>query len=299
MLEKLSALALRRLDGDQIARLRQRYLVLRSKMKPVLERLHGTFDANDLHAHLITRVGVDFEILMVHSSTNKLAPMYRQGPLELLAMLKDFCGPSRTLVMPAFYFGDPRLSGVSETFAKCPRFDVRRVPSQMGLLTELFRRSQGVLVSRHPVYRVAALGPLAEELVRGHEFATTPAGRGTPFDVMARYNAQIVGIGKPFEVLTQVHHAEDVLGDRFPVPWQAGMTIPMTLVDGAEEIPYTFGGRGFLWRRNMWKLRDIMRKEDLLQWKFHNVPLFATRAGRVSESLIAAAKAGVTLYEKP
>jgi hypothetical protein len=49
----------------------------------------------------------------------------------------------------------------------------------------------------------------------------------------------------------------------------------------------------------MWKLKQIMRKEDLLQWKFHNVPLFATRAGTVSESLIAAAQAGVTLYEKP
>jgi len=299
MLEKLSTLALRRLDGDQFARLRQRYLVLRSKMKPLLERVHGTFDAEDLRAHLLARVGVDFEILMVHSSTNKLAPMYKQGPLELLAMLKDFCGPARTLVMPAFYFGDPRLSGVSETFAKCPRFDVRRVPSQMGLLTEVFRRSKGVLVSRHPVYRVAALGPLAEELVRGHEFATTPAGQGTPFDVMARYNAQVVGIGKRFEVLTQVHHAEDLLGDRFPVPSQAGVTIPMTLVDGAEEIPFIFRGREFLWRRNMRKLERIMQKEDLLQWNFHQVPLFATRAGRVSESLIAAAQAGVTLYEKP
>jgi hypothetical protein len=58
MLEKLSALALRRLDGDQFARLRQRYLVLRSKMQPVLERLHGTFDADDLRAHLLTRLGV-------------------------------------------------------------------------------------------------------------------------------------------------------------------------------------------------------------------------------------------------
>jgi aminoglycoside 3-N-acetyltransferase len=299
MLEQLSALALSRLDGDQFARLRQRYLALRRKMHPVLARLHGTFSVDDLRAHLLSRLGTDFDVLMVHSSTNKLAPMYTQGPLELLSMLKEFCGPKRTLVMPAFYFGDPRLSGVVETFTKDPRFDVRRVPSQMGLLTELLRRSKGVFVSRHPVYRVTALGPLAEELVRGHEFATTPAGRGTPFDVMARYNAQIVGIGKSFEVLTQVHHAEDVLGDRFPVPWQAGVTIPMTLVDGAEEIPFTFGGGGYLWRRNMSRLKQILHKEDLLQWKFHNVPMFAARAGVVSESLIAAAQAGITLYEKP
>jgi hypothetical protein len=41
-----------------------------------------------------------------------------------------------------------------------------------------------------------------------------------------------------------------------------------------------------------------MGREKLREWKFHNVPMFAARAGEVSAALIAAAKRGVTLYEK-
>ena len=49
----------------------------------------------------------------------------------------------------------------------------------------------------------------------------------------------------------------------------------------------------------MWKLRDILGSDQLREWRFHNVPLFATRAHDVTEALQDAAKRGVTLYEKP
>ena len=88
----------------------------------------------------------------------------------------------------------------------------------MGLLTELFRRSKGVLQSRHPVYRVAALGPHAQELIRGHENAPSGMGKGTPFDYMAQHNARIIGIGKTFQVMTQTHHVESLLGSDWPAP---------------------------------------------------------------------------------
>jgi aminoglycoside 3-N-acetyltransferase len=213
-------------------------------------------------------------------------------------MLQAFCAPERTLVMPAFYFGEPGEGGADGTFRRQPRFDLRRTPSQMGLLTEMFRRSRGTLYSRHPVYRVCAAGPLAEALVRGHETAGTPAGAGTPFDFMARHDTLILGIGKPFEVLTQVHHVEDVMGDRFPVPHTPGEPLPMTLVDGEHEIPIRLRGRGFTWRRNMWKLRRIMGKGTLREWRFHHVDLFATRAAAVTDSLLHAAQRGETIYDK-
>ena len=34
-----------------------------------------------------------------------MLPMYVGRPLELLHQLMAFCGPDRTLAMPAFYFG--------------------------------------------------------------------------------------------------------------------------------------------------------------------------------------------------
>ena len=102
--------------------------------------------------------------------------------------------------MPAF--GDPAIGGPLATFAENPRFDVRRTPSRMGLASELFRRTRGVRQSRHPIYRIAALGPLAEQLTQGHETAEWPCGRGSPFDLMAERKTLILGIGKSSEVLT-------------------------------------------------------------------------------------------------
>ena len=168
-----------------------------------------------------------------------------------------------------------------------------------GLATELFRRSKGVVQSRHPVYRMSALGPLAKQLTAGHERAETPSGRGTPFDFMAHHNTRVIGIGKPIQVLTQAHHAEAVMGEDFPVPGRSEEALPMTLIDGNEEIPFDLPGRSFDWRFNIWKLRTIMDRDSLQEWTFHHVPMFATRAADVTSALIDAAKRGVTLYDKP
>lgn len=296
--EFASGFAVRYLGTEQFLTLRARYFSVRKKLYPLMRAVYGSFDAAALQEDLGRRLGSNFEILMVHSSVNNMKPMYTEGPLELIRMLMSFCGPNRTLVMPAFYFGDPAIGGAYATFKRQPRFDLRKTPSQMGLATELFRRWKGVRQSRHPVYRMSALGPLAEPLTRGHEVAGTSVGRGTPFDFMANHDTLIIGIGKPFEVLTQVHHAEEVMGESFPVPSTRGEPLNMTLVDGDEEIPFRLEGRRLLGRLNVWKLRTIMSSDKLRQWKFHNVPLFATRAFDVSDALVAAAKTGVTLYEK-
>jgi aminoglycoside 3-N-acetyltransferase len=298
LFEAASGLAVRYLSREHLTALRSHYYRVRTTLTPLLRVAYGTFDTAALSEHLEQRIGRDFEILMVHSSVNHMKPMYTDSPLDLVRMLVAFCGTDRTLAMPAFYFGDPALGGAHATFTRYPRFDLRRTPSQMGLATEMFRRWKGVVQSRHPVYRVSALGPLAKPLTEGHERAGTACGLGTPFDFMAAHNTRIIGLGKPFEVLTQVHHAEDLLGERFPVPATSGPGLRLTLVDGEEEIPFEVGRRSLQWRRNMWKLRAIMGRDTLQEWKFHHVPMFATRAGDVTAALIDAAGRGVTLYER-
>lgn len=300
LLETLSGLAVRHLSQDRINVLRNAYFSSRAKFYPLLKAVHGTFNAADLRAHLEQRTGRDFEILMVHSSVNHMRPMYTEGPLELVRMLMAFCGPDKTLAMPAFYFGDPAIGSTVATFKQNPRFDLRRTPSQMGLATELFRRMPGVVQSRHPVYRISALGPLAKAMAEGHERCEHPSGAGSPFDFMAKHNTLIIGIGKPFQVLTQVHHAEALMGDEFPVPRATGDGPEVTVVDGKEEVRAKLSARGsLLWRMDIWKLRSIMGKESLREWSFHHVPLFAVRAGEVTAALVDAAKRGITLYEKP
>ena len=298
-LEAVSGLAVRYLDQKHLRSLRSAYFTARTKLHPVMRVIHGTFDASNLRRHLEQRVGSDFDILMVHSSVNHMQPMFTDSPLELVKMLMAFCGPDKTLVMPTFYFGDPEIGGAYATFVRRPRFDLKRVPSQMGLATELFRRMPGVVQSRHPVYRVAALGPLAKDLTKGHELVEYPNGIGSPFDFMAKHNTRVVGIGKTFQVLTQAHHVEGVMGDDFPVPRGNGADLPITVVDGKEEVAAKLTGHGLLWEFNIWKLRQIMNAEQLQEWKFHHVPMFSTLAADVTSSLIDAARRGVTLYDKP
>lgn len=296
LLENLSSGLLKLLPREYFLKVRSAYFRVKTKASPLLRLIYGTFTTSELIAEIDRHIDKDWQILMVHSSVNNLQPMYQGNALELLRALIEYCGPDRTLVMPAFNFGE-NGEGARETLKKKPQFDLRRTPSQMGLLTELFRRSKGVVQSRHPAYRVAALGPHAEALVFGHERAPSGMGIATPFDYMARHNAQIVGIGKTFQVMTQVHHVESLLQDDWPAPRTALPRIPVTVVDKDEEIAMEIGGMRQQWRFNIWKLRDIMSRDNLKEWRFHNCPMFAARAQEVTDHLVTAAARGFTLYD--
>ena len=296
LVEFASGIAKRHLSDERVEVLRSFYLQGRSRLAPLLRLVHGTFGVEDLRRHLDERVGRDFEFLMVHSSVNSMRPMFTGSPLELVRMLVAYCGQDRTLAMPAFYFGEGG-TGAYPSFQKNPRFDLTRTPSQMGLATELFRRMPGVRQSRHPIYRISALGPLAEALTRGHENATSPAGRGSPFEFMAAKDTLVLGLGKPIQVLTQAHHTEELMCDDFPVPSRVQPPLPMTLVERGQEIPFELRGRSISGRFDIWRLRQIMSPGSLQEWSFHHVPMFAARAGDVTRQLVLAAQRGVTLYE--
>lgn len=293
--QTLTGLADRHLTPARMAALRTRYLALRTRTRPLIRLMNGSFDAAQLRQHLEARIGHDWEILFVHSSLNGLQPMFDGDALGLVRMLIDFAGPDRTIAMPAFYFGDPAVGGAWRTFEQRPTFDLRREASQMGLPSELFRRTRGTLHSRNPVYRVTALGPLAADLVRGHELADTLCGIGTPFDFMAAHRTLVLGIGKPIDVLTQIHHAEDVLGPAFPGR-TSGVALPMTLVEGKTAIAYHLPRSGVRGRRDMWRLRALMTPATLREWTFHSVPLFAARAADVSRAVTEGAARGQTIY---
>jgi len=300
ILHFISDLIIRYLPKKRAMVIRNSYFSFRRKLTPLLKWIYGTYTVDELRLHLQEQIGSDYDILMVHGSINHMLPMYTGTPLELVHMLMEFCAPNKTLVMPAFYFGDPKIGSVTETFTARPEFNLKRSPSQMGLMTELFRRSKGVIQSRHPVYRVAAFGPLAKELVSGHENASGPAGFGSPFEYMAAHNTMVIGIGKSFHVMTQVHHVDELMGEDFPIPRtlvEQRKKLDVIVIDGKEEIPVTLPSNGILWNFNIAKLPKLLRQGDLKCWNFHHTPLFAGRAKEVTESLVIAAKNGKTLYD--
>ena len=120
---------------------------------------------------------------MVHSGVSHLQPMYQGDARSLLELMLRIAGSERTLAMPAFFFGTfPELFDLAY-YRKYPRFDVRRTPSQMGLVTELFRRTPGVTRSLHPTHSICALGPLANELCATHHLSPWRFGELSPFGI--------------------------------------------------------------------------------------------------------------------
>jgi aminoglycoside 3-N-acetyltransferase len=278
-------------------RIKQRIAYTRKQLAPVYRALYGTFDARDLRNELARHVPDDAEIIMVHCSVNDLEPMYTGTLRELLEELIELAGPDRTLAMPAFFFGDAE-SDAAGHYRASPLFDARRQGSQMGVLSESFRRRKDVRRSLHPTHSVSALGPLAGLLTQGHHLAQTTFGEGTPFAVMASRRTAIIGIGTEyFRALTQVHAVEDLLGDRYPLPIRS-QAIPVQIRDFDGKLhPYRLRvGDGPIERQTS-LLGQLLDREELSQWTFHGVPLFATTAGRVTEVLTAAALRGETIYQ--
>jgi aminoglycoside N3'-acetyltransferase len=197
--------------------------------------------------------------------------------------------------MPTFILGGRDYDPI--TYYKTQVFDVQRSVSEMGLLTEVFRRKPGARRSLHPTHSVAALGPLSEELVATHHLGTTRAGRLTPFEVMAKRQTVIIGIGvEYYRCLTQAKGVEDLLGDDFPIRCTR-QTQSVRIIDSKrQEVTYQLTVRRFDQPVKATVLRSLLSPEELIEWNSHGMPLWITFADRVTQCLLQAAQKGITLY---
>jgi len=270
--------------------------VARKKFAPVLSAVHGSFTTADLMEDLKRRLPADFEILMVHSSFDTFLPMYKGSAKDLVAGLIELCGPDRTLAMPSFVMGG-RSYDAAAYFEKRP-FDVRTTPSEMGLVAEIFRRTPGVQRSLHPTCSLCALGPISRELTAGHHAAKTGLGPDSPFGRMTRRSTAIVGLGiEYFRCLTHVHTAPQEMGDEFPIKFSTPIAdVTVVDYDGSRYICKV----GLPDRTKKLDLRilwSVLSKEELIEWRYHGVPMFVVpQAGVLTQKLIEAARKGITVY---
>src|SRR5690625_450131 len=79
--------------------------------------------------------------------------------------------------------------------AEQPKFYVEETPTNIGILTELFRNYPNVIRSLHPTHSVAALGEGAEEFVAGDEQFDTPIARGSSWGKLLDRKAKILLVG--------------------------------------------------------------------------------------------------------
>jgi len=90
-----------------------------------------------------------------------------------------------------------------------PIMDVLHTPTCVGILTEMFRKREGVHRSLHPTHSVAAYGKDAEKFVADDVKLTTPCGEGGSYYKLWERDAQILMIGCNYSSNTFVHGIEE------------------------------------------------------------------------------------------
>ncbi len=185
----------------------------RQQLRAQLIAKHGTFTAAQL-VEACRAAGIrEGGILFVQCSLNGLLT-YGGTPYELLLALHELVGPRGTLLMPAF------TTNMGTT--PCRPFDVLREPTYTGLIPELFRREVGVVRSLHPRHSICGSGPLAQELLAGHEDCVYADGLGSPFDRIRKMEAQSLCLAMRPGWHSFLHWVEDIEPEKFPVQAHEG-----------------------------------------------------------------------------
>lgn len=188
---------------------------IKQRLKVIRRWFQGAFLAfspSDLRRTLASLGLGHGDTLLVHSSFDAFEG-FQGKPSEVLFELQQMVGRSGLLMMPTMTF-----TGTAVDYARAnPVVDMARVPSRMGLLTEIFRRSPGVVRSAHPTHPVAIWGEEADLVAAGHHLAATPCGSGTPFDALRKRQGKIVLLGTDVSVLTYYHLLEELLESQLPL----------------------------------------------------------------------------------
>lgn len=146
------------------------------------------------------------DIVLVHSSMKSLGYV-EGGPVAVIEGFLDAIGEEGTLVMPTLSQKD---------FANSYRDWHMDRPSDVGLLTETFRKYPGALRSDQATHSVAAYGALAREITEGHTaygprfgaFGDYAFSHSSPWQKMYDRHAKVVFVGVNMRYNTFKHMAE-------------------------------------------------------------------------------------------
>lgn len=142
-------------------------------------------------------------VLLVHSSLSAMGYV-PGGPIAVIESIRRAIGPEGTLVFPAHSW--LWMNRGTRTF------DVRETSVCVGTIPNEFRKMPGVIRSLHPTHSVAAVGPVAADLIRDHQLADTPCGPGTPYHRLLERDGQILFIGVGLTSNTVFHTIEALCG---------------------------------------------------------------------------------------
>jgi aminoglycoside 3-N-acetyltransferase len=122
------------------------------------------------------------------------------GKMELFFnVLDQLLSENGTLVLPTFTY----------SFTKGEEFNLEQTPSTVGLLTEYFRKREGVKRSKDPNFSIACSGRHKEKFINAPIHDTF--GPDSIFGLLHHQNAHIMCLGCSLDRITFTHYVEEQL----------------------------------------------------------------------------------------
>ena len=231
---------------------------------------------------LLERLGVPRSgVLFVHSAFRDLGRegLTPEGVIESLAAHAK----GGTLLLPT----------MSWRYVKPdkPEFSELETPSNVGVLTEVFRTKYASARSLHPTHSVAGLGADAAAMLGEHHLDDTPCAARSPFGKLVPADAWILMLGIGFDCCTLIHHGEEVVApDIYLRPRAQAETYACK--DRHGKVHTVRLRRHFLLPRDYWQFQDLLERDRKIRiaW-LGNAACRAFRARDLHERVIATLKA--------
>lgn len=205
-------------------------------------------------------IGVGDSVL-VHSSLSKIG-FVPGGAATVIDALLEAVGPQGTLLFPTF----PAKGKNKTHLEEHPFFDIINTPSQMGSITEYFRKMPDVYRSFHPTDPVCAKGPLAEYYTNTHYGQLTPYNEYSPFRKLCDKKGKILMMGTTLNgACTNLHTLEDAVNFKYPVYAERIYDIKMIDAGGKTSTVKTkVHNPDYSVKRNCDALKPLFEKENVL-----------------------------------
>lgn len=159
-------------------------------------------------------------VVIVHSSLFKFG-LIEGGAAGVYKCIEEAVGPAATIVMPAF----------SWSYGRTRKWDAKETASEVGALTEYFRKNVATTRSIHPFHSVSAVGPMAEHLTAG--LCLSSFGANSAFEKLYELDALNLSVGTEFiGGATFLHLGEEQLNS----PYRFIKQFPGTVTDMDGKI---------------------------------------------------------------
>ena len=143
--------------------------------------------------------------IIVHSSFKSFGEV-ENGPQTIVNALISAVGENGLILMPTFSFSFEKENGEGEVF------DKNKTPSRVGIITEFFWKTQGVVRSDHPTHSVALYGKDKDKILK--DLPDSALGKNSAFYQVAMMGATIYHFGCGFKSSSLIHTGE-ILTDVF------------------------------------------------------------------------------------